>query len=995
MGLDKEKNLTPSSEPSPNQLGFDPNSVDPKMGLNEQQVLESRKVFGENKLQAKKKDSLFIKILKQFKEPIIILLLVAAIISFSLAIVGVVKKQPTIEIVTMFVEPAVILGIIAINVVFSLKQEGKTEKALESLKNLSAPMCKVIRDGQTIIIPSDNVVVGDILVLEAGDQIVADGKLIESANLKVEESVLTGESLPVDKDANFASTSEMPLGDRKNWVFSGTVITNGRATCRVEHVGMKTEVGRIAKLLNEEKADLTPLQKQIAKLSKWVGIVAVVVCIVTFFLYMWAITGYTNYSWQDAPESLNVSISLAIAAIPEGLLAVVTVILSISIQSMSKQNALIKRLPAVETLGSTSIICTDKTGTLTQNKMTIVKVWDTQNPDRLSEDFKNYETLLKYGSLCNDTKISVEDGKVEFLGDPTETAIVKCYVDQGWSYEELNSEYPRLAEIPFDSDRKMMSVVVKSDNPSYKYMIISKGAPDQIFANAQKTSFLELEDAKNMNNDMGGQALRVLGIARRYINEIPHELTSENTETDLQLIGLVGIIDPARPEAKVAIAECKKAGIRTIMITGDHKNTASAIARELGILEPGQEAISGAELDKMSDEELAKNIERYSVYARVSPNDKIRIVKAWKANGKIVSMTGDGVNDAPSLKAADIGCAMGITGTDVAKNAAAMILMDDNFSTIVKAIHKGRKIMLNIKSALTLLLTANLTNLVTILIGLLTFIISPMNSLQILWINVVAETLLGLAIAKNKRREKVMEFKPRRKDAFIIDKHMCFQIIFFGLLVGGLSLLMFFLGAGAFSYSYDANVQIGLVQFGEAGFHVNAFDFNAMTKVYHVAIGSNGGMGEYSYWTVTAKMNDAGFSQPLFAGSGLAFLTTGICLTLNGICARTSRSIFVESWHDSKYMVYAMGASLALIFFVAYIPKVNEVFNMNLYDLHGYEWFNVLPYLCAIVFVGAYELYKVGMKLFFNEDGTKKSKDQMRLTHAQAKSIENKTVISA
>lgn len=992
MGLDKEKNLTSSSEPDLNQLGFDINSIDPKQGLTEQQVLESRKVFGENKLQAKKKDSLFIKILKQFKEPIIILLLIAAIISFSLAIVGVVKGQPTIEIVTMFVEPAVILGIIAINVVFSLKQEGKTEKALESLKNLSAPVCKVIRDGQTIVIPSDNVVVGDILVLEAGDQIVADGKLLESANLKVEESVLTGESLPVDKDANFESSSDMPLGDRKNWVFSGTVITNGRATCRVEHVGMKTEVGRIAKLLNEEKADLTPLQKQIAKLSKWVGIVAVIVCIVTFFLYMWAITGYTNYSWVDAPESLNVSISLAIAAIPEGLLAVVTVILSISIQSMSKQNALIKRLPAVETLGSTSIICTDKTGTLTQNKMTIVKVWDTNRPEQLSDQFTSYEDLLKYGSLCNDTQISVEDGKTEFLGDPTETAIVKCYVDQGWSYEELNSEYPRLAEIPFDSDRKMMSVVVKSDNPQYKYMIISKGAPDQIFANAEATSLTALEDAKTMNNDMGGQALRVLAIARRYINEIPSELTTFNTETDLQLIGLVGIIDPARPEAKVAVAECKKAGIRTIMITGDHKNTASAIARELGILEPGQEAISGAELDKMSDEELAKNIEKYSVYARVSPNDKIRIVKAWKANGKIVSMTGDGVNDAPSLKAADIGCAMGITGTDVAKNAASMILMDDNFSTIVKAIHKGRKIMLNIKSALTLLLTANLTNLVTILIGLLTFIVSPMNSLQILWINVVAETLLGLAIAKNKRREKVMEFKPRRKDAFIIDKHMCFQIIFFGLLVGGLSLLMFFLGAGAFNWDVT-QASVGTVVFGDAGFHVNAFDFNAMIKMYNVTL--NGTAGEYSYWQITAGMNADGFSQPLFAGSGLAFLTTGICLTLNGICARTSRSIFIESWHDSKYMVYAMSASLALIFFVAYIPKVNEVFNMNLYDLHGYEWFNVLPYICAIVFVGAYELYKVGMKLFFNEDGTKKSKDQMRLANATANSIENKTVVSA
>ena len=964
--MEKENKTNPVVKSSDKKLSFDIATIDPKTGLNDKQVEESKAVFGLNKLQAKKKEPIWLKILKQFKEPIIILLLVAACISFALAIVGLVEGESTVEVVTLFVEPAVILGIIATNIIFSLKQEGKTEKALESLKNLSAPMCKVIRNGQTIVIPSESVVVGDILVLEAGDQIAADGTLIEAANLKVEESILTGESLPVDKDASFISSEDMPLGDRKNWVFSGTVITNGRALCRVQHIGMGTQVGKIAKLLNDEKPSLTPLQAQIAKLSKWVGIAAVSICIVTFFLYLWAMTGYTGYDWADAGESLNVSVSLAIAAIPEGLLAVVTVILSISIQSMSKQNALIKRLPAVETLGSTSIICTDKTGTLTQNKMTIVKIWDTNSHDGISENFKEYHKLLEYGSLCNDTKILDENGKVEFIGDPTETSIVKCFYDQGWNFDELNNVYPRLAELPFDSDRKMMSVVVKSDKPEYKYMVITKGGPDRVFAICTQNSESELEAAKMYNNNMGEQALRVLAVAIKYINEIPSDISSQTLESEMRLIGLYGIIDPPRPEAKVAVAECKKAGIRTIMITGDHKNTASAIARELGILEPGQEAISGSELEKMTDEEFQANIEIYSVYARVSPNDKIRIVKAWKAKGKIVSMTGDGVNDAPSLKAADIGCAMGITGTDVAKNAASMILMDDNFSTIVKAVKKGRKIMLNIKSALALLLTANLTNLITILVGLLTFIISPMNSLQILWINVVAETLLGLAIAKNKRREDVMSFKPRAKNAFIIDKHMVFQIFFFGCIVGGLALLMFFLGASCFAYNQNV---IYMINGQEVTFHLQttAFNFNDMVKIYT----STDGQWTATFWQLTE--GSAGYSIPLFAGSALAFLTTGICLTFNGLCARTSRSIFVESWNDSKYMVYACAGSLSLILLVSYVPKVNEVFNMNPYNFSNeYAWFNVLPYIAAIIFIGAYELYKVVFHMIYNDDGSKK-----------------------
>lgn len=951
MKKEREKEIIETNK----KLSFDINEIDPKIGLTDDQVEESRALFGKNKLQEKKKDSLLIKVLKQLKEPIIILLLIAAIISLILAILGVTNSLPnptsTIENITMFVEPAVILAIIAVNIIFSLKQEGKTEKALESLKSLSAPTSKVIRNGQTLVIPSENLVVGDIILLDAGDQIAADSILLESANIKVEESVLTGESLPVDKDSTYVSSADSPLGDRKEWVFSGTTLTNGRGVARVQNVGMQTEVGKIAKLLNDEEASLTPLQKQIAKLSKWVGIVAVVICILTFFIYLWAMTGYTNYDWANAGDSLNVSISLAIAVIPEGLLAVVTVILSISIQAMSKKNALIKRLPAVETLGSTSIICTDKTGTLTQNKMTIVKTWDKNHGDELSDNFKNYEQLLKYGSLCNDTAISRENNKVEFIGDPTETSIVKCLVEQGWSYDELNNEYPRINEIPFDSDRKMMSVFVKSDNPDYKYMLVVKGAPDQVFNATDTKSKDSVEVAKKLNKEMGEQALRVLAVAKKYLNEIPSDLTPSNVENNLELVGLLGIIDPPRPEAKVAIEECKKAGIRTIMITGDHKNTASAIAKELGILEDGQLAISGSELDKMSDEELINNIEKYSVYARVSPNDKIRIVKAWKAKGKIVSMTGDGVNDAPSLKAADIGCAMGITGTDVAKNASSMILMDDNFATIVKAIKKGRQIMLNIKSALVLLLTANFTNLIAVFIGMLVFIVSPLNSLQLLWVNVVSETLLGLAIAKNRRREKVMEFKPRPKDAFILDKHMIFRTLFFGCLVAAMALVAFFLGAGS----------------------ACGFDYSMMIHTK-------------GFWT---HVDSSGVNNALASGSGLCFLTIGVCLSINGLCARSNGSIFTQSWQDSKYMVAAMCGSLSLIFIVAYIPKLNEVFNMDLYKMGGYAWFNALPYIFTIVFITVYEIYKLIFHKFYMDDGSRR---KVRTSQKTVK-IENKATL--
>lgn len=924
------------SENRTKKLSFNPEHIDCNIGLNDKQIEESRVVYGKNILPAKKQKPLWLKILEQFKEIIMILLLVASIISLATGIITLVSNpDDTFEIVSPFVEAFVIWGIIFVNIFFSIRQEGKTEKALEALKNLSAPMCKVIRNGQTLVIPSENVVVGDILVLEAGMQICADAQLIEAVNLKIEESILTGESVPVDKDANFISDSKMPLGDRKNMVYSGTTIVNGRALARVTAIGGKTEIGKIANLLNQEEASLTPLQQQIAKLSKYIGIAAISICIVTFLVYIFASVGFIpeDITPTSATGALNVSISLAIASIPESLLAVVTIILSLAIQSLSKQNALIKRLPAVETLGSTSVICTDKTGTLTQNNMTVVKAWSLEHKEKTSDKFDEYQKLLQYGSLCNDTKIYDEDGIVQYLGDPTETSIVKAYVEQGHNFDKLNEEYPRLGEIPFDSDRKMMSVVVKSDKPTSKYMIIVKGAPDRIFANSVNITEHDLNIAKNETQKMSIEALRTLAVAVKYIDELPKEYNPDLLEKDLELVGVVGIIDPPRPEAKVAIHECIQAGIRPIMITGDHVDTASAIAKEIGILQPGHLAISGSDLEKMSDKELAKNIEKYSVYARVSPNDKIRIVKAWKSHGKIVSMTGDGVNDAPSLKAADIGCAMGITGTDVAKNASDLILTDDNFSTIVKTIKSGRKIMLNIKSALTMLLIACFVNLITVFVSILLFNMPLMESLQILWINVVAETILGLAIAKNNRHEKVMSFKPRDKNAFIIDKRMMTEILVIGIFVSLISLVIYYVGIASYF-----------------NFHISLNEIREKTRI--------------------------GFDNAERFGSFLSFLTIGLCLTLNGICARTSRSIFVESWEDSKWMVYAMLGAFSLVMLVAYIPEVNRAFNMQYYGLGNhfkYYWFNVLPYIAGIAFIGTYELYKFINNRFYDADGTLKS----------------------
>ena len=682
-------------------------SSDQTAGLTSAQVEEKRAQFGENKLKEKKKKSIIARFFEQFKDVMIIILLIAAAISLGVAIYdGVTHGFDPIEMI----EPFLILAIVLINAIMGVVQENKAEKALDALKNMSAPHARVIRDGVEKIIMSSELVPGDIIKLEAGDFVPADARLIKSVNLKSEESALTGESVPSEKYADAEVKEKAPIGDRTNMVFSGCSITYGTALAIVTATGMDTEMGKIAGILANEEETKTPLQEKLAKLGSVLGILVLGICFVMFVVQIIR----DGFDFNNIIVSFMYAISLAVSAIPEGLPAVVTIVLSIGVQRMVKRNAIIRRLPAVETLGSASIICSDKTGTLTMNRMTLVKAYVEGQEDLEDISANNSDvvkTLLTYGTLCSDGSVIVSDGKETHIGDPTETSIVFAAYKNGLEKDDLNAKYPRLAEIPFDSDRKLMSTVNEIDG---KKVVIVKGAVDVMENRCVKGDF---EKAKAMNEKMTSNALRVLAVGYKFIDEVPAQPTPELLENGLTFMGLVGMIDPPRPEAKEAVAVCKKAGIKAVMITGDHVSTASAIARELGILNEGDLAITGAELDEMSDEELDQKVAQISVYARVSPENKIRIVKAWQKKGQVVSMTGDGVNDAPALKAADIGCAMGITGTDVAKGAADMTLTDDNFATIVDAVKEGRGIFENIRKVVGFLLSTNLAEVLVVFIS--------------------------------------------------------------------------------------------------------------------------------------------------------------------------------------------------------------------------------------------------------------------------------------
>ena len=750
-------------------------STDSTKGISSEQVGSLRSEFGENKLSEKKKKSTFARFMDQFKDVMIIILIIAAIISF---VVACVEKNPK-----EFFEPALIILIVILNAVMGVVQESKAEKALDALKGMSAPHARVIRNGEEKVIDAAELVPGDIIRLEAGDFVPADARLLHSVSLKSEESALTGESVPSEKDADEIVDEKAPLGDRLNMVFSGCSITYGTATAVVTATGMNTEMGKIAGLLNGEEESQTPLQKKLSQLGKYLGLVALAACAVIF------VVGLLN---DIAPlEIFMTAVSLAVSAIPEGLPAIVTIVLSIGVQRMVKKNALIRRLPAVETLGGASVICSDKTGTLTQNRMTLTKAYrDGGEIETISnENSATVRELLTYAALCCDGSVVFgENGEETHIGDPTETAIVLAAHKNGAPKAEINEKYPRRAEIPFDSDRKLMTTVNDIDG---KHVVIVKGAFDMMSVRCVAG---DLEKAKQITEQMSSDALRVLAVAYKIVDEIPSAPTSEELENGLTFMGLVGMIDPPRPEAKDAVAVCRRAGIKPVMITGDHVVTASAIAKELGILEEGDRAITGAELDAMSEEELDACVESISVYARVSPENKIRIVKAWQRKGQIVSMTGDGVNDAPALKAADIGCAMGITGTDVAKGAADMTLTDDNFATIVDAVREGRGIYANIKKVVGFLLGTNIGEVITVFAAMLLWHKTPLLSMQLLLINLATDSLPAIALGMEAVESDVMDRKPKPKDEGIFAHGLGIRVVLQGFMFAILTLIGFKVG---------------------------------------------------------------------------------------------------------------------------------------------------------------------------------------------------------
>ncbi len=750
-------------------------SADASVGLRAAEAAARLEKYGANKLREKKKKTTLQRFLDQFKDAMILILIAAAVISFVVVCV----EQNWGELF----EPALIVLIVILNSVMGVYQEGKAEKALDALKNMSAPHARVLRDGAEKVIDASELVPGDIIRLEAGVFVPADARLLQSVSLKSEESALTGESIPSEKDADAEVAEKAPIGDRTNMVFSGCSITYGTATAVVTATGMNTEMGKIANLLDNEGESQTPLQQKLAQLGTYLGIVALAACAIIF------VVGLAN--GIPVLEIFMTAVSLAVSAIPEGLPAIVTIVLSIGVQRMVKKNALIRRLPAVETLGGASVICSDKTGTLTQNRMTLTKAYidGCSEPEAISsQNSEAIKKLLMYGALCCDGSVVFDGEEEQHIGDPTETAIVLAAHKNGMPKDALNGQYPRLAELPFDSDRKLMTTVNRIDG---KLVVIVKGAFDIM---ASRCIAGDLDTAKKVTEAMSENALRVLAVAYKEIDTVPESPTSEELENGLTFMGLVGMIDPPRPEAKEAVAVCRKAGIKPVMITGDHVVTASAIAKELGILLDGDRAITGAELDEMTDDELDAQVEHIAVYARVSPENKIRIVKAWQRKGQVVSMTGDGVNDAPALKAADIGCAMGITGTDVAKGAADMTLTDDNFATIVDAVREGRGIYANIKKVVGFLLGTNIGEVITVFVSMLLWHKTPLLSMQLLWINLVTDSLPAIALGMEAVEPDVMERKPKPKHEGIFANGLGIRVVLQGVMFAILTLVGFKLG---------------------------------------------------------------------------------------------------------------------------------------------------------------------------------------------------------
>lgn len=759
-------------------------------GLSNKQVNERLLDYGENRLKEGKQDSFLKLFLNQFRSVLIAILIAAAVISISIG-------EST--------EGLVILVIILLNSVIGAKQEKSAGDAVKALRNMSSPNAKVLRDGNIIEVESSDLVPGDIVLLEAGSFVPADLRLIETVNLKIEESALTGESVPVEKNSKNILEQDVPLSERVNLAYMGTVVTYGRGKGVVTATGMNTEFGKIAKMLEHEE-EQTPLQKKLEKLGKMLGIACIAVCLAVFVL------GYIQEI--KLMEIFMISISLAVAAVPEGLPAIVTVILAIGMQRMVKKNVLTKNLSSVETLGSTTIICSDKTGTLTQNKMNVKKVFDGKDELNVTGngysidgtigdnyDPKKINMLLSAAVLCNDSELKIDDEGI--IGDPTEGALLVLGAKGGLNRKEMKEKYPRLEEYPFDSERKMMSTLHNIDG---KYIMLTKGAPDSIIANCTKIIIdgqeKNIEDYKNsikeINDKWSKEALRVLAYAYKELKNENGQWKIEEEENNLVFTGLSGMIDPPREEVKHAIKKCKSAGIRVVMITGDNAITASAIGKEIGLLDKETEAVTGNQIDQMTDEDFIEKVKTVNVFSRVSPEHKVKIVSALKQNGEIAAMTGDGVNDAPSLKKSDIGIAMGITGTDVSKEAADMILTDDNFVSIVGAVEEGRVIFANIRKFVGFLISCNIGEIIMIFISMLLGWGSPLLPIQLLWVNLITDSLPAFALGLEGKEDDVMNAPPRDPNMPIVDKHMKIGIIFQSIALAGAALISY-----RYGYSID------------------------------------------------------------------------------------------------------------------------------------------------------------------------------------------------
>lgn len=751
-------------------------------GLSAKEAKQREQSFGRNILEVKKKKNIILKFLGQFADFMIIILILAAILSF---IVSYMEGDPD------YVDPVIILCIIVVNATLGLLQEARAEKALEALKKMSAPSAHVLRDSKISVIDSAELVPGDIILLETGAFVPADARLLTAVNLKVEEASLTGESHPVDKLAEAVLRPDTNLGDRINMVLATSTVTYGRGLAVVTETGMNTQVGHIARLIMEEETPMTPLQKRLASTGKVLGIAALLICGVIFVMGL--------FKHLPVFDMFMTSVSLAVAAIPEGLPAIVTIMLSLGVQRMAKKNAVIRKLPAVETLGSATVICSDKTGTLTQNVMTVTQICSLDGAEKAKSSFASF--LLSHAALCNDAILNVEKDFISLNGEPTEKALVLAAYHAGTDKNELDRTHPRVFEIPFDSSRKLMTTVHSS--PEQGYRSITKGAFDFMLGRCASyyrdgkqhpLTSREKKRLNSVNESMTANALRVIAVAYKNLPDNFKKINKNDLEKDLTFIGLIGMIDPPREEVRGAVAMCRQAGIKPVMITGDHVLTAQAIARDLGILTENEEAITGDRLSVMSNEDLADNIYRFSVFARVSPEHKVRIVKAFQSRGEVVAMTGDGVNDAPALNAADIGCAMGITGTDVAKNAADMILLDDNFATIVAAVKEGRGIYDNIKKAVHFLLSSNIGEILTIFVAILLGLPTPLIAVQLLWVNLITDSLPAISLGVEPAEKDIMYKKPVSPSKGMFADGLALRIVLEGIMIGSLSLLAFVIG---------------------------------------------------------------------------------------------------------------------------------------------------------------------------------------------------------